>query len=79
MPPRTGVRFAVGMVVPSLDFHWPPGVAGAPPAAALGGTIQLRKHHVGRHAVGRMVSRLLDGDRRPSQRVLVAAELVVRG
>lgn len=37
------------------------------------------KHHVGRLAVELMVSRLLDGDRRPSQRVLVAPELVVRG
>ncbi|WP_433077136.1 substrate-binding domain-containing protein [Dactylosporangium sp. CA-052675] len=36
------------------------------------------KHHVGRLAVELMVSRLLDGDRRPSQRVLVAPELVVR-
>lgn len=36
------------------------------------------KHHVGRLAVEVMVSRLLDGDRRPSQRVLVAPELVVR-
>jgi DNA-binding LacI/PurR family transcriptional regulator len=36
------------------------------------------KHHVGRLAVELMVSRLLDGERRPSQRVLVAPELVVR-
>ena len=36
------------------------------------------KSHVGRLAVELMVSRLLDGDRRPSQRVLVAPELVVR-
>jgi DNA-binding LacI/PurR family transcriptional regulator len=36
------------------------------------------KHHVGRLAVELMVSRLLDGDRRPAQRVLVAPELVVR-
>ncbi|GAA3452071.1 LacI family DNA-binding transcriptional regulator [Dactylosporangium matsuzakiense] len=36
------------------------------------------KHHVGRLAVELMVSRLIDGDRRPSQRVLVAPELVVR-
>lgn len=37
------------------------------------------KSHVGRLAVELMVSRLLDGDRRPAQRVLVAPELVVRG
>jgi DNA-binding LacI/PurR family transcriptional regulator len=36
------------------------------------------KSHVGRLAVELMVTRLLDGDRRPSQRVLVAPELVVR-
>jgi DNA-binding LacI/PurR family transcriptional regulator len=36
------------------------------------------KNHVGRLAVELMVSRLLDGDRRPAQGVLVAPELVVR-
>jgi DNA-binding LacI/PurR family transcriptional regulator len=36
------------------------------------------KNHVGRLAVELMVSRLLDGERRPAQRVLVAPELVVR-
>ncbi|WP_433046774.1 substrate-binding domain-containing protein [Dactylosporangium sp. CS-033363] len=36
------------------------------------------RHHVGRLAVELIVSRLLDGDRRPSQRVLVAPELVER-
>jgi DNA-binding LacI/PurR family transcriptional regulator len=36
------------------------------------------KTYVGRVAVELMVSRLLDGERRPSQRVLVAPELVVR-
>ncbi|HTJ38784.1 MAG TPA: substrate-binding domain-containing protein [Dactylosporangium sp.] len=36
------------------------------------------KHHVGRLAVELIVSRLIDGERRPSQRVLVAPELVVR-
>jgi DNA-binding LacI/PurR family transcriptional regulator len=36
------------------------------------------KNHVGRLAVELIVSRLLDGDRRPAQRVLVAPELVVR-
>jgi DNA-binding LacI/PurR family transcriptional regulator len=37
------------------------------------------KNHVGRLAVELLVSRLIDGERRPSQRVLVAPELVVRG
>ena len=36
------------------------------------------KNHVGRLAVELLVSRLLDGERRPAQRVLVAPELVVR-
>jgi len=36
------------------------------------------KNHVGRVAVELLVSRLLEGTRRPSQRVLVAPELVIR-
>lgn len=40
--------------------------------------IRPPKNHVGRLAVEAMVSRLLDGARRPSQRILVAPELVVR-
>lgn len=40
--------------------------------------IRPPKNHVGRLAVEVMVSRLLDGDRRPAQGVLVAPELVVR-
>ncbi|BCJ73782.1 LacI family transcriptional regulator [Catellatospora sp. IY07-71] len=36
------------------------------------------KAHVGRVAVEMMVSRLLDGERRPSQRVLLSPELIVR-
>jgi hypothetical protein len=36
------------------------------------------KNHVGRLAVELMVSRLLDGDRRPAQGTLVAPELIVR-
>jgi DNA-binding LacI/PurR family transcriptional regulator len=40
--------------------------------------IRPPKTHVGRVAVELMVSRLLDGERRPSQRVLVAPELIVR-
>jgi DNA-binding LacI/PurR family transcriptional regulator len=42
-PRRAAIRFTVGMVVPSLDFYWPPVVAGArAAAAALGVSIQLR-------------------------------------
>jgi DNA-binding LacI/PurR family transcriptional regulator len=36
------------------------------------------KNHVGRLAVEAMVSRLLDGGRRPAQRILLAPELIVR-
>jgi DNA-binding LacI/PurR family transcriptional regulator len=40
--------------------------------------VRPAKTHVGRAAVELMVSRLLDGERRPSQRILVAPELIVR-
>jgi DNA-binding LacI/PurR family transcriptional regulator len=40
--------------------------------------IRPPKNHVGRLAVELMVTRLLDGERRPSQRLLVAPELIVR-
>jgi DNA-binding LacI/PurR family transcriptional regulator len=40
--------------------------------------IRPPKSHVGRLAVELIVTRLMDGERRPSQRVLVAPELVVR-
>jgi DNA-binding LacI/PurR family transcriptional regulator len=41
--------------------------------------IRPPKSHVGRLAVELMVSRLLDGERRPGHQVLLAPELVVRG
>ncbi|MFC6018334.1 LacI family DNA-binding transcriptional regulator [Plantactinospora solaniradicis] len=42
-PRRAATRFTVGMVVPSLDFYWPPVTAGArAAAAALGVNLQLR-------------------------------------
>ncbi|MFV2114690.1 substrate-binding domain-containing protein [Micromonospora sp. LOL_025] len=42
-PRQAPLRFTIGMVVPSLDFYWPPVVAGArAAAAALGVSIQLR-------------------------------------
>jgi DNA-binding LacI/PurR family transcriptional regulator len=40
--------------------------------------VRPRKKHVGRTAVELMVSRLTEGSRRPSQRVLVVPELVIR-
>ena len=36
------------------------------------------KNHVGRLAVEMMVSRLIEGPRRPVQRVLVTPELIIR-
>jgi DNA-binding LacI/PurR family transcriptional regulator len=36
------------------------------------------KHHVGRVAVELMISRLLEGKRRPTQRVLLTPELMIR-
>lgn len=41
--------------------------------------VRPSKNHVGRVSVELMVSRLLEGKRRPSQRVLVAPELMIRG
>jgi DNA-binding LacI/PurR family transcriptional regulator len=40
--------------------------------------VRPAKTHVGRAAVELLVSRLIDGERRPSQRILVAPELIVR-
>ncbi|GIF25595.1 DNA-binding LacI/PurR family transcriptional regulator [Actinoplanes tereljensis] len=47
---------------------------GEPPLTA----VRPPKNHVGRLAVELIVSRLLDGDRRPARGMLVAPELVVR-
>jgi DNA-binding LacI/PurR family transcriptional regulator len=59
-PRRAAQRFTIGMVVPSLDFYWPPIVAGArAAAAALGVSIQLRgstyDHEEDRRQIGRLV------------------------
>jgi DNA-binding LacI/PurR family transcriptional regulator len=40
--------------------------------------VRPAKTHVGRAAVELLISRLLDGERRPSQRILIAPELMVR-
>jgi DNA-binding LacI/PurR family transcriptional regulator len=58
--PRQAAAFTIGMVVPSLDFYWPPIVAGArAAAAALGVTVQLRGSSYDpaedRRQVGRLV------------------------
>jgi DNA-binding LacI/PurR family transcriptional regulator len=58
---RVSIRFTLGMVVPSLDFYWPPVVAGArAAAAALGVDLQLRGSSYDpeedRRQVGRLTS-----------------------
>ncbi|MEV6845742.1 substrate-binding domain-containing protein [Actinoplanes sp. NPDC051411] len=53
--------FIIGMVVPSLDFYWPPIVAGAKAAAAaLGVTVQLRGSSYDPEEDRRQIGRLVD-------------------
>jgi DNA-binding LacI/PurR family transcriptional regulator len=53
--------FTIGMVVPSLDFYWPPIVGGAKAAAAaLGVTIQLRGSSYDPEEDRRQIGRLVD-------------------
>ncbi|GIE85266.1 substrate-binding domain-containing protein [Actinoplanes regularis] len=64
-PARPVVRprqaWTVGMVVPSLDFYWPPIVAGArAAAAALGVTIQLRGSSYDPEEDRRQIGRLVE-------------------
>ena len=60
-PPRSTRTFTIGMVVPSLDFYWPPIVAGArAAAAALGVTIQLRGSSYDPEEDRRQIGRLVD-------------------
>lgn len=59
--PRTAATaFTIGMVVPSLDFYWPPIVSGArASAAALGVHIQLRGSSYDQAEDRRQISRLI--------------------
>ena len=58
---RAAARFTIGMVVPSLDFYWPPIVAGArAAAAALGVSIQLRGSSYDTDEDRRQISLLVD-------------------
>jgi DNA-binding LacI/PurR family transcriptional regulator len=63
-PPRrrpTENRFTVGMVVPSLDYYWPPVVTGARAAAsALGVHIQLRGSSYDPEEDRRQIGRLIE-------------------
>ncbi|WP_433381531.1 substrate-binding domain-containing protein [Actinoplanes sp. CA-142083] len=53
--------FTIGMVVPSLDFYWPPVIAGArAAAAALGVTLQLRGSSYEPDEDRRQISRLVE-------------------
>ncbi|WP_051808171.1 substrate-binding domain-containing protein [Actinoplanes subtropicus] len=57
----TATGFAIGMVVPSLDFYWPPVIAGArAAAAALGVTVQLRGSSYDPDEDRRQISRLVE-------------------
>lgn len=59
--PRPATALTVGMVVPSLDFYWPPVIAGArAAAAALGVTVQLRGSTYDPDEDRRQIGRLLD-------------------
>jgi DNA-binding LacI/PurR family transcriptional regulator len=59
--PRPATTFTIGMVVPSLDFYWPPVVAGArAAAAALGVTVQLRGSSYDPEEDRRQISRLVE-------------------
>ncbi|GAA0922688.1 substrate-binding domain-containing protein [Virgisporangium aurantiacum] len=64
-PPRrptvAPTRFTIGMVVPSLDYYWPPIVTGARAAAgALGVHIQLRGSSYDPDEDRRQITRLID-------------------
>ncbi|MFI0899418.1 substrate-binding domain-containing protein [Streptomyces sp. NPDC020983] len=59
-PRGPAAAFTIGMVVPSLDFYWPPIVAGArASAAALGVQIQLRGSSYDQAEDRRQISRLI--------------------
>lgn len=62
-PPRprpAATRFTIGMVVPSLDYYWPPIVTGArAAAAALGVHIQLRGSSYDPEEDRRQIGRLI--------------------
>ena len=59
--PRPAAAFTIGMVVPSLDFYWPPVVAGArAAAAALGVTVQLRGSSYDPEEDRRQIGRLVE-------------------
>jgi DNA-binding LacI/PurR family transcriptional regulator len=59
--PARRTAFTIGMVVPSLDFYWPPIVAGARAAgAALGVNVQLRGSSYDPEEDRRQIGRLVD-------------------
>lgn len=77
LPRRPAVaptRFTIGMVVPSLDYYWPPIVTGArAAAAALGVRIQLRGSSYDPGEDRRQIGRLVDAGQ--VQGLLLAPQL----
>jgi DNA-binding LacI/PurR family transcriptional regulator len=70
---EAGVRIPDDLAIVAYDDE----VAGlAQPAMTA---VRPPKHQVGRLAVEMMVARLVEGRRRPTQRILVMPELVIRG
>lgn len=60
-PRREKTRFTIGMVVPSLDYYWPPIITGARTAAAvLGVNVQLRGSSYDPAEDRRQISRLVE-------------------
>ena len=60
-PRQATNRFTIGMVVPSLDYYWPPIVTGArAAAAALGVHIQLRGSSYNAEEDRRQIGRLVE-------------------
>jgi DNA-binding LacI/PurR family transcriptional regulator len=81
VPRRTrkpATRFTLGMVVPTLDFFWPPVIAGARTAAAVVGVdIRVRGSSYEHDEDRRQITRLLESEQ--VQGLLLAPEVDAEG